>query len=201
MQLPERLSASKMGCSSLIAIVVILQEGGCQARRIFTYAHAGAKIAAQLWGQSSRQKISDCRGDHWQCSDGSIQLGDECAGDEATNGCFGPSHSLATCKARPYFAVHQFTSLSSIAHRMDPLIAFKGLAHNYPLLLLLRNNTNSKPCEQACGMPPQTANSEATWASARRWNAQTRDFTVNALMYDPFASIIYDYTSGVADCR
>lgn len=42
---------------------------------------------------------------------------------------------------------------------------------------------------------------DASWSAARRWNAQSRDFTVNALLYDPFANVIYDYTGGVRDCR
>lgn len=39
------------------------------------------------------------------------------------------------------------------------------------------------------------------WKTARQQNAKSRDFTVNALMYDPFSRIIFDYTDGVADCR
>lgn len=27
-----------------------------------------------------------------------------------------------------------------------------------------------------------------------------RDFTVNALMYDPFSQLLFDYTGGLADC-
>jgi hypothetical protein len=39
------------------------------------------------------------------------------------------------------------------------------------------------------------------WSDARKQNALARDFTVNALMYDPFSRVIFDYTGGVLDCR
>eukprot|EP00884_Botryococcus_braunii_P009853 jgi/Botrbrau1/1886/Bobra.0005s0003.1 len=42
---------------------------------------------------------------------------------------------------------------------------------------------------------------EPTWAEARRVDASRRDFTVNALFFDPFAGLVYDYVSGVRDCR
>lgn len=29
---------------------------------------------------------------------------------------------------------------------------------------------------------------------------QRRDFTVNAIMYDPFSHLLFDYVGGVADC-
>jgi poly(A) polymerase len=41
---------------------------------------------------------------------------------------------------------------------------------------------------------------QATWSDARRANALARDFTVNALMLDPFSLLLYDYTRGVRDC-
>jgi Poly A polymerase head domain len=34
----------------------------------------------------------------------------------------------------------------------------------------------------------------AAWTGARQANAHARDFTVNSLMYDPFDSVLYDYT-------
>lgn len=34
----------------------------------------------------------------------------------------------------------------------------------------------------------------AAWSGARQANAHARDFTVNSLMYDPFDSVLYDYT-------
>ena len=40
-----------------------------------------------------------------------------------------------------------------------------------------------------------------SWATVRRTNALARDFTVNALMYDPFSRLLYDYSGGVDDCR
>ena len=39
-----------------------------------------------------------------------------------------------------------------------------------------------------------------SWSSARQANAQSRDFTVNALMLDPFSLLIYDYSGGIKDC-
>lgn len=40
-----------------------------------------------------------------------------------------------------------------------------------------------------------------TWAWARRADALRRDFTVNALFFDPFAGLVYDYVVGVRDCQ
>lgn len=40
-----------------------------------------------------------------------------------------------------------------------------------------------------------------TWAMARRENAMKRDFTMNALLYDPFTRILFDYVGGVEDCE
>ncbi|KAK9790558.1 hypothetical protein WJX73_003709 [Symbiochloris irregularis] len=39
------------------------------------------------------------------------------------------------------------------------------------------------------------------WSTARGENAAARDFTINALMYDPFSGLLYDYMGGVADCQ
>ena len=39
------------------------------------------------------------------------------------------------------------------------------------------------------------------WSKARLRNAFDRDFTVNALMYDPCSGVIYDYVGGVLDCE
>ena len=49
---------------------------------------------------------------------------------------------------------------------------------------------------RASSAPQQTV----SWSSARQANAQARDFTVNALMLDPFSLLIYDYAGGVKDC-
>ena len=38
------------------------------------------------------------------------------------------------------------------------------------------------------------------WSDALRANAASRDFTVNALMLDPFGLLVHDYTGGVRDC-
>ena len=39
------------------------------------------------------------------------------------------------------------------------------------------------------------------WSKARLRNVFERDFTVNALMYDPCSGLIYDYVGGVLDCE
>ena len=39
-----------------------------------------------------------------------------------------------------------------------------------------------------------------SWAAARRDNARSRDFTVNAIMFDPFGALLHDPTGGVRDC-
>lgn len=42
---------------------------------------------------------------------------------------------------------------------------------------------------------------QLSWAAARRENALGRDFTVNCLLYDPFAGLVFDYVGGVADVQ
>lgn len=39
------------------------------------------------------------------------------------------------------------------------------------------------------------------WATALQVNAEARDFTVNALYYDPFSRLLLDYVGGAHDCR
>ena len=39
------------------------------------------------------------------------------------------------------------------------------------------------------------------WANAMRENAASRDFTVNALFYDPFSRLLLDYVGGMRDCK
>jgi poly(A) polymerase len=39
-----------------------------------------------------------------------------------------------------------------------------------------------------------------TWSEARKQNARKRDFTMNALLYDPFSRILFDYVGGIDDC-
>lgn len=38
-----------------------------------------------------------------------------------------------------------------------------------------------------------------TWAAARAANAVARDFTANALLYDPFGRLLFDYVGGLPD--
>ena len=40
-----------------------------------------------------------------------------------------------------------------------------------------------------------------SWAAARADNARARDFTCNAMMFDPFGALLHDATGGVRDCR
>ena len=39
------------------------------------------------------------------------------------------------------------------------------------------------------------------WATALQVNAEARDFTVNALYYDPFNRLLLDYVGGAHDCK
>lgn len=48
---------------------------------------------------------------------------------------------------------------------------------------------------------PHMQQQQQSWAAARRANAAARDFTVNALLYDPFQAVLFDYVGGVADAR
>ena len=48
-----------------------------------------------------------------------------------------------------------------------------------------------------------TLRDEATgdWSTARRQNAFKRDFTINGMLYDPFARVLFDYVDGIQDCE
>ena len=50
---------------------------------------------------------------------------------------------------------------------------------------------------QAAGRKP----SATLWTSARRENAQARDFTVNGLLFEPCSGLLFDYVGGMADCK
>eukprot|EP01025_Chloroclados_australasicus_P066267 TRINITY_DN9096_c0_g2_i3.p1 TRINITY_DN9096_c0_g2~~TRINITY_DN9096_c0_g2_i3.p1 ORF type:complete len:560 (+),score=49.85 TRINITY_DN9096_c0_g2_i3:79-1680(+) len=39
------------------------------------------------------------------------------------------------------------------------------------------------------------------WSKCRQYNALLRDFTVNALLYEPFSRLIFDYVGGMSDIR
>ncbi len=45
------------------------------------------------------------------------------------------------------------------------------------------------------------ARPEVLWASARVDNAMARDFTCNAIMFDPFSALLLDYAGGFRDCQ
>jgi len=47
-------------------------------------------------------------------------------------------------------------------------------------------------------VPPRDA-AGLSWAAARAHNALMRDFTVNALIYDPFSELVFDYAGGWKD--
>ncbi|EIE26242.1 hypothetical protein COCSUDRAFT_83617 [Coccomyxa subellipsoidea C-169] len=52
------------------------------------------------------------------------------------------------------------------------------------------------------GMPAAAgARPEVLWASARVDNAMARDFTCNAIMFDPFSALLLDYAGGFRDCQ
>jgi hypothetical protein len=38
------------------------------------------------------------------------------------------------------------------------------------------------------------------WSAARVDNVRTRDFTVNSILFDPFAALLFDYADGFRDC-
>ena len=59
---------------------------------------------------------------------------------------------------------------------------------------------NDEPSETGSAEPLRDS-STLCWSEARLKNALDRDFTVNALMYDPFSRIVFDYTNGIEDCR
>ena len=42
---------------------------------------------------------------------------------------------------------------------------------------------------------------DMSWSKARLRNARDRDFTVNAMMYDPFSRVLFDYLNGIQHCR
>jgi tRNA nucleotidyltransferase/poly(A) polymerase len=42
---------------------------------------------------------------------------------------------------------------------------------------------------------------EVLWAAARTDNAMARDFTCNAIMFDPFSALLLDYAGGFRDCQ
>jgi hypothetical protein len=50
-------------------------------------------------------------------------------------------------------------------------------------------------------LPHLQRHQQPSWAAARRANAAARDFTVNALLYDPFQAVLFDYVGGVGDAR
>lgn len=41
---------------------------------------------------------------------------------------------------------------------------------------------------------------DKSWGALWHANMRQRDFTVNAIMYDPFSHLLFDYMGGVADC-
>ena len=42
---------------------------------------------------------------------------------------------------------------------------------------------------------------DQSWSSAWQQDMGGRDFTVNALMYDPFNHLLFDYMGGLRDCQ
>lgn len=39
------------------------------------------------------------------------------------------------------------------------------------------------------------------WGALWQDNMQQRDFTLNAMMYNPFSHLLFDYVGGLADCN
>lgn len=71
---------------------------------------------------------------------------------------------------------------------------------DYAALFLDEQIFQEKGRKKRKGRKSQKQN-DATWSMARRQNALKRDFTVNALLYDPFTRILFDYVGGVEDCQ
>lgn len=40
-----------------------------------------------------------------------------------------------------------------------------------------------------------------SWSAVWQQDMQRRDFTVNALMFDPFSRLLFDYVGGLLDCQ
>jgi len=47
----------------------------------------------------------------------------------------------------------------------------------------------------------QAEHLDQSWSLPWHQNMQSRDFTVNALMYDPFSHLLFDYVGGMQDCQ
>ncbi|KAA6424894.1 MAG: polynucleotide adenylyltransferase family, partial [Trebouxia sp. A1-2] len=47
----------------------------------------------------------------------------------------------------------------------------------------------------------QAEHLDQSWSLPWQHNMQSRDFTVNALMYDPFSHLLFDYVGGMQDCQ
>ena len=41
---------------------------------------------------------------------------------------------------------------------------------------------------------------DKSWGTLWQANMQQRDFTLNAIMYDPFSHLLFDYMGGISDC-
>ncbi|KAK9815007.1 hypothetical protein WJX73_004677 [Symbiochloris irregularis] len=77
------------------------------------------------------------------------------------------------------------------------------LFHGLHYSLALRANV-ANPADHASSIAwrmlcQQARQTKPPWSTVRGENAASCDFTINALMYDPFSGILYDYTGGVAD--
>lgn len=56
----------------------------------------------------------------------------------------------------------------------------------------------AKQASQGC---LQAEHLDQSWTLPWHQNMQSRDFTVNALMYDPFSHLLFDYVGGMQDCQ
>lgn len=54
---------------------------------------------------------------------------------------------------------------------------------------------------EAASSPVAAAQPELLWSAARVENALARDFTCNAIMFDPFSALVLDYAGGFRDCQ
>ena len=62
----------------------------------------------------------------------------------------------------------------------------------------LPNVTRGEACVQGS---LRAKHLEQSWSAAWQQDMRKRDFTVNALMYDPFNHLLFDYMGGLRDCQ
>lgn len=85
---------------------------------------------------------------------------------------------------------------AATARLLHPAAADLGwlLHHSIEVLIRIPGEHCFTYCECCLQASRRRKAAAAAWSGARQANAHARDFTVNSLMYDPFDSVLYDYT-------